>query len=232
MSARVLVVDDEPQMRLIVTFALETQGFTCVTAGTAKQAHEQLMGSLIDIVILDIMLPDSTGIDLIRRIRATGSTVPIILLTALVEETDRIKGLEVGADDYVTKPFSPRELALRTQAVLRRTAGTETESSAVLKVGSLRLNLATEREWWEDSSIDTASTEFRVLAVLAEHANHTVGPHQLLNEAWATSSAVGGREMIKTAIYRLRRRLAAAGADPHIIRSVRGRGYMLSVTDM
>ena len=231
-SARVLVVDDEPQMRLIVTFALETQGFTCVTADTARQAHEQLMTSLIDIVILDIMLPDSTGIDLIRRIRAAGSTVPIILLTALAEETDRIKGLEVGADDYVTKPFSPRELALRTRAVLRRTSGKEARDSTSLLVGALRLDLATERAWWNGTRIDAGSTEFRVLAVLAEHVDQAVGPHQLLNEAWATSSAVGGREMIKTAIYRLRRRLSMAGADPGIIKSVRGRGYMLTVTDV
>ena len=231
-SARVLVVDDEPQMRLIVTFALETQGFTCVTADTARQAYDHLMSSLIDIVVLDVMLPDATGIDLVRRIRSGGSMVPIILLTALAEATDRIRGLEVGADDYVTKPFSPRELALRTQAVLRRTSGKGAEQATTLRVGALHLDLRAERAWWDGSRIDAGSTEFRVLAVLAGHVGQTVGTHQLLNEAWATSSTAGGREMIKTAVYRLRKHLAEAGSDPGIIRSVRGRGYMLTVTDV
>lgn len=232
MSARVLVVDDEQQMILIVTFALETQGFTCLTAATARDAWAILENNRVDIVVLDIMLPDSTGLDLVRRIRGAGLTVPIILLTALSEETDRIKGLKVGADDYVTKPFSPRELALRTQAVLRRTVGNDSHRSHVVEFGALRLDLQAERVWWNDVRVDLGNTEFRVLATLAEHAGETVTPYQLLNEAWATSSTVGGREMIKTAIYRLRKHLAESGGDPSIIKSVRGRGYMLLVTPL
>ncbi|MFT3942610.1 MAG: response regulator transcription factor [Ancrocorticia sp.] len=230
MSARVLVVDDEQQMVLIVTFALETQGFTCFTAGMARQAWEILENNHVDIVILDIMLPDSTGLDLVRRIRGAGMAVPIILLTALSDETDRIKGLEVGADDYVTKPFSPRELALRTQAVLRRTVGNDQQRGHILEIGPLRLDLQAERAWWNDTRIDLGHTEFRVLTILAENAGETVTPYQLLNEAWATSSTVGGREMIKTAIYRLRKHVGESGGDPSVIKSVRGRGYVLSVT--
>ncbi len=232
MSARVLVVDDEQQMILIVTFALETQGFTCLTAGGAREAWEIIHNNRVDIIVLDIMLPDSTGLDLVRRIRGAGMNVPIILLTALSDETDRIKGLEAGADDYVTKPFSPRELALRTQAVLRRTTGTDQQQGRTVEVGPLRLDLQAERAWWDDVRIELGHTEFRVLAILAEHAGETVTPYQLLNEAWATSSTVGGREMIKTAMYRLRRHVGESGGDPSAIRSVRGKGYMLSVTSL
>ena len=116
-----LVVDDEPQMRYVITFALETQGFRCVSAASAESAWEKLGQESFDLVILDVMLPGLGGVELCRRIRAT-STTPIILLTALGDEEDRIAGLEAGADDYVTKPFSPRELALRASAVVRRTA--------------------------------------------------------------------------------------------------------------
>lgn len=227
MTPVVLVVDDEPQMVSIVTFAFETNGFQALSATNGRDAWALLESQLVDIVILDVMLPDMTGFELTRRIRASGNTVPIILLTALVTESDRIQGLEAGADDYVGKPFSPRELSLRAHAVLRRTQGATAEQGDSLILGSLRLELRSERAWWKGTRIDMGSTEFRVLATLAEHEGEVVGPKRLLNEAWATSATVGGREMIKTAIYRLRKHVEQAGGDPSVISSIRGKGYRL-----
>ncbi|MGO1318896.1 MAG: response regulator transcription factor [Galactobacter sp.] len=229
MKSTVLVVDDEPQMTAILSFAFETHGFEAICAGTAREAWEILERNEIDLVVLDVMLPDQSGFRLTERIRAQGHDVPVILLTALVNERDRIRGLEAGADDYVGKPFSPRELTLRAQAVLRRTQRTGESHEDALELGALRLDLRSERAWWEGRRIDVGSTEFRVLATLAEHSPHPVGPHQLLNEAWATTATVGGREMIKTAVYRLRRHLRQAGVDPSLVTSVRGQGYRLVV---
>lgn len=122
MSPRALIIDDEPQMLSIVAFALQTQGFDCSTAPNTARAWEHLSTKPVDLLVLDIMTPTGSGIDLVKRIRGRGDGVPIILLTALGDEEDRIAGLEASADDYVTKPFSPRELALRAQAIVRRTA--------------------------------------------------------------------------------------------------------------
>ena len=230
MKPVVLVVDDEAQMVSIVTFAFESLGYSALPATNGRQAWQILEDKAVDIVILDIMLPDMTGFELTERIRAAGNNVPIILLTALVNENDRIRGLEAGADDYVGKPFSPRELSLRAEAIMRRTRGASThEAENTVESGPLRVDLRGERAWWAGKRIDLSSTEFRVLAVLAEHEGETVGPRQLLNEAWATSTTVGGREMIKTAIYRLRKHLEQAGADPSLVSSVRGKGYRLLI---
>jgi DNA-binding response OmpR family regulator len=227
MRTTVLVVDDEPQMRAILAFAFETQGFEPIQAGDARCAWEVLETTMVDLVVLDVMLPDQSGFDLTARIRAAANDVPIILLTALVNERDRIRGLEAGADDYVGKPFSPRELSLRAQAVLRRTRGQDPAGDDTVEVGPLTLDARSERAWWSGRRIDLGSTEFRVLAALARHAPRPVGPTQLLNEAWATTATVGGREMIKTAVYRLRRHVREAGGDPSMISAVRGQGYKL-----
>ena len=231
MKPVVLVVDDEPQMVSIVTFAFETNGFTALSATDGRQAWKALEENTVDIVILDVMLPDMTGFELTQHIRLAGNAVPIILLTALVNEDDRIRGLEAGADDYVGKPFSPRELSLRAHAVLRRTRGTGAgaQDDEVLIKGALKVDLRGECAWWNGRRIDLGATEFRVLAALTEHEGEIVGPRQLLNEAWATSTTVGGREMIKTAVYRLRKHLEQVGADPAIVAAVRGKGYRLLI---
>lgn len=228
MSSLALVVDDEVQMVSIVAFALQTQGFSCITTGKVRDAWDYLQSHDVDIAIIDVMLPDGSGIDLTRRIRSARLESAVILLSALSEETDRIKGLEAGADDYVTKPFSPRELALRAQAVLRRVGNLPSEDPNIV-VGSLRIDLPGGKAYWADRRIDLSDTEFRVLAVLVEHEGSPVTYMQLLNEAWATTSFAGGREMIKTSVYRLRKRLSEVGAEPSLIQAVRGTGYVLSV---
>ncbi|QWW19745.1 response regulator transcription factor [Schaalia sp. 19OD2882] len=227
MSPHALAVDDEPQMLSIISFALETQGFTCATAPNTARAWDYMRAHRVDLVILDVMTPTGSGIDLTRRIRGAGSHVPIILLTALGDEEDRIAGLEAGADDYVTKPFSPREVALRAQAVVRRTLPAEEHRS--LSLGDLRIDSEMQRATWRGAAISLSPTELRVLTVLAAHAGADVAWRDLLNEAWATSDAAGAHDMIKSTVYRLRRQLERAGMDPGVVQSVRGRGYRLSI---
>ena len=218
-----LVVDDEPQMRYVITFALETQGFRCVSAASAESAWERLGQESFDLVILDVMLPGLGGVELCRRIRAT-STTPIILLTALGDEEDRIAGLEAGADDYVTKPFSPRELALRASAVVRRTApGTRDAVSN----GALSILTATGEVTWEGRPVPLPDTEARLLAVLARHAGSIASWSDLLNEVWGTGESAGGREMVRTTVYRLRRHLKRRGVPGDLVVAARGQGYTM-----
>ncbi|MDU0347332.1 response regulator transcription factor [Actinomyces sp. MRS3W] len=218
-----LVVDDEPQMRYVVSFALETQGFECLTAPDAEVAWELLSSRKVDLVVLDVMLPGGSGVALCRRLRGTGSRVPIILLTALRDEQDRIAGLEAGADDYVTKPFSPRELALRARAVTRR-AGAGPDA---VENGPLRISTVTGRVSWEGRNVPLPDTEARLLAALARRRDAVVTWQELLNEVWGTSDDSGGKEMVRTTIYRLRRHLKAHDAPDDVVVSVRGRGYRM-----
>lgn len=222
-----LVVDDEKQMLSIVSFALEVQGFETVEARTAPEAWRVLRTHKIDLVVLDVMMPSGSGVDLASRIRGSGNDVPIILLTALGGEKDRIAGLEAGADDYVTKPFSPRELALRAQAIVRRSQGAPGPEEVV--AGPLSIDDA--RVYWENRRINLSTTETRVLTVLARRVEEIVSHREILNEAWATSDVVGGREMVKTTIYRLRRNLSTAGI-PAVIESQRGLGYRLHLEEI
>lgn len=227
MTPHALIIDDEPQMLSIVAFALQTQGFTCSTAPNTARAWEFLSARTADLLILDIMTPTGSGIDLVKRIRGRGDSVPIILLTALGDEEDRIAGLEAGADDYVTKPFSPRELALRAQAVVRRTTPSAPDLS--LDAGDLHIDGMRRSAAWRGAPIPLSPTELKVLAALVAREGQDVAWRDLLNEAWETSDPSGAHNMIKTTIYRLRRQLERAGVDPGVIQPVRGLGYRLLI---
>ncbi|PHP53259.1 response regulator transcription factor [Actinomyces ruminis] len=222
-----LVVDDEPQMLYVVTFALETQGFECLTAPDAETAWEMASTRDLDLVVLDVMLPGGSGVDLCRRLRGTGSQVPIILLTAMRDEPDRIAGLEAGADDYVTKPFSPRELALRARAVTRRSGS----GPDAITNGPLRVSTATGRVSWSGRNIPLPDTEARLLATMARRCDAVVTWQELLNEVWGTSDDSGGREMVRTTVYRLRRHLEAHDVPADVVVAVRGRGYRMPPLD-
>lgn len=224
-TPRVLVVDDEAQMLAIVTFALETKGFTCVTASTAAEAWSKLITHDFHLAILDIMLPHGSGLDLTRRIRAQIGDLPIILLTARSDVEDRIKGLEAGADDYLTKPFSPQELALRAQALLRRSFP---EDDSRESLGDLAVNMDFLEATWRGRKLNISATEVRLLATLIRHDGEVVTHRQLLNEAWGVTEQAGGREMIKTAIYRVRKTLEKAEVGV-VIRSHRAEGYSLAL---
>ena len=226
MSAKpvALVVDDEPQMVDIVSFALETQGFETLATRDAEKAWQVFKSRELDLLVLDVMLPQSSGLSLCRRIRQT-SSVPILLLTARGEAKDRVAGLEAGADDYVTKPFHPRELALRAEAIVRRTKGAAAHRSEVA-CGPLRIadGVAT----LDGRILSLTPTEQRLLARLATAQGTPVGFRDLLLAGWQVDEGPGGRQMLKTALYRLRRQLAACGY-PHAVAAVRGTGYRLAL---
>ncbi|MFE7605259.1 response regulator transcription factor [Brachybacterium paraconglomeratum] len=227
----VLVVDDEEQMTAIISFALETQGLRTVVAKDAPSARAMLETEPIELIVLDVMLPGESGIELCRSLRET-SDVPVILLTALGEVDDRVAGLTAGADDYLTKPFSPRELALRVQAILRRSAGSVSvpdPSGQVLRCGPLRVDAAGGTASWEGAELQLPETELRLLARLAQDAGRAVPLRTLLQEVWGTSRTEGGRDMVKSMIYRLRRQMLAQGAPADLIEAVRGQGYRVRV---
>lgn len=223
-TPRALVVDDEPQMLSIVTFALETQGFTCVTAPDAEQAWRVISGEHLDLVVLDVMLPGASGVALCRRIRAQ-SDLPVILLTARAESEERIEGLEAGADDYITKPFAVRELMLRADRLVRRSMSAGRDGA----IGALRIDALNRTLTDEAVRLRLSDLELRLLQVLAERHGAVVTWRELLNEVWETSASEGGRQMVKTAVYRLRKRMEAAGL-PAIIETVPGVGYRQLVT--
>ena len=229
MTPRVLVVDDHPPTLSIVSLALQTRGFECAAEPNTVRAWDRLGRESFDLLILDVMTPRGSDIDLVKRIRAGADDVPIILLTALGDEEDRIHGLEAGADDYMTKPFSPRELVLRAQAILRRTAPARVKHE--VEAGELRIDLDRRSASWRGAPLALSPTELKVLAALAGRAGRDVSREDLLDEAWETGDAAGAHDMIKTTIYRLRRRLEKAGVDPGIIAPVRGRGYRLSIDE-
>jgi len=218
------VVDDEPAMLDIMTFALETQGFRCESFRSAEAAWVSLTRTRPDLVVLDVMLPGMSGITLCSRIRAT-SDVPVMLVTAKGEPRDRIAGLEADADDYVVKPFHPRELALRAQRLVRRNAPSDAATTAhgmlTLSPGDVQAVLGTER-------IPLTGNEYRVLAALLAQADEVLDFRELLIAGWGEAERLGGREMLKTTIYRIRHKFDAAVPESgRMIESVRGAGYRL-----
>jgi DNA-binding response OmpR family regulator len=181
-----------------------------------------------DLIILDLMLPGLDGLDVCRVLRRD-SAVPIIMLTAREEEVDRVVGLELGADDYVTKPFSVRELIARVKAVLRRTApvpSTETGGSAVDRVGPLEIDSLSREAWHSGTPLPLTHLEFELLATLARHAGQVLSRNQLLDQVWGYDY-YGDARAVDSAIKRLRAKLRTAGGDPSIITTVRGVGYRL-----
>ncbi|HLT84802.1 MAG TPA: response regulator transcription factor [Phototrophicaceae bacterium] len=225
--SRILVVDDEPQMVDIVTFTLETHGHSCRSVGSAEEAWRVLTEETFDAVVLDVMLPGADGVQLCRRIRAHLS-VPVVLLTARSEVDARVEGLEAGADDYVTKPFSPRELALRVEGILRRTARA-TEGRDVVANGPLTIDVRAREAVLGARRLSLPDAELGVLTSLTRRAGRVVTWRELLNEVWGTGAPQGGRQMIKTTVYRLRAHLEKAGGDEarELVRTVRGVGYTM-----
>ena len=221
MTTTALVVDDEPQILMIIKFALETAGITVETASDGGRAWDKFTKQYYDLVVLDLMIPVISGISLAQRIRAM-SDVPIIMITALSEESDRIKGLESGADDYITKPFSPKELTLRAQSLLRRSKGLTSE---VVTNGPLRVDMRQHKAFVFGVPVVLSSIERRFLEVLVQNLGEPVAYRELLNSVWETQDESGGKDMIKMTAYRLRGSLGPEGAA--LVQSVRSVGYMM-----
>jgi len=231
MAANILVVEDEPAIQTLISANLTRAGHVVMLAADAESALRQVRQALPDLILLDWMLPGISGIDLARRIRSDERmrTVPIIMLTARSDEHDKILGLETGADDYITKPFSPREMLSRIKAVLRRRAPQATEDVAEIAAagGVLRLDPATHRVTAGEQSISLGPTEFRLLHFLMTHAERVHSRTQLLDQVWGDHVFVEERT-VDVHIRRLRAALEPSGYDT-LIQTVRGSGYRISV---
>ena len=222
MTARVLVVDDEPDLLELVRINLAQSGYTVETAASGSDALAALRRAPPDVMLLDLMLPDLSGTELCARVRADQrlAALPIIMLTAKSEEIARVVGLELGADDYVTKPFSPRELALRVRAVLRRRAPTG-EEARVLEHGALRVDPDSHRASVDGREITLTAKEFQLLVALMGRPGRVMTRERLLDEVWGSDITVTSRT-IDTHLKRLREKLGRAG---DLIETVRGVGY-------
>ena len=227
MSATILVVEDEPAIRELVVLNLQQAGHRPVVAGSAEQALALMREALPDMILLDWMLPGMSGVEFARRLKADSHTrnVPIIMLTARSDEQDKITGLEIGADDYITKPFSPREMNARIKAVLRRRAPQMAGEAVV--VAGLRLDPATHRVTGNDRPIELGPTEFRLLHFLMAHPERVYSRAQLLDQVWGNHVFVEDRT-VDVHIRRLRCALEATGNDG-LVQTVRGSGYRMSV---
>jgi two-component system phosphate regulon response regulator PhoB len=226
MGQRILVVDDEPDLLELVRVNLSQAGFEVETAETGRQALERVRRSAPDLLILDLMLPDLSGTEVCRHLRQDSSLaeIPIIMLTARADEVDRVVGLEVGADDYVTKPFSPRELILRVRAVLRRRQPGNAGAAQVLERETLRLDPVRHRCFVEQAEVELTAKEFALLHGLMMRPGRVMTREQLLDDVWGTDIAVTTRT-IDTHLKRLREKLGSAS---HLIETVRGVGYRFS----
>mgnify|MGYP000888436858 FL=1 len=226
MPATILVVEDEPAIQALIEVNLRRAGHDARLAADAESARRMVQEELPDLVLLDWMLPGMSGVDFARQLRSAPRTrgVPIIMLTARAEERDKIEALELGADDYVTKPFSPRELMARIKAVLRRHAPQSTDDA--VELGGLRLDPATHRVTAGGSEVNLGPTEFRLLHFLMTHPERVHGRSQLLDQVWGDHVFVEERT-VDVHIRRLRAALEAGGYD-RLIQTVRGSGYRMS----
>lgn len=225
--SKILVVEDEPAIREMVLFSLERAGFDVAQAGDAEEALLKLADDRPDLILLDWMLPGRSGLEFTRRIRRDEHMrrIPIIMLTARVEEEAKILGLESGADDYVTKPFSPRELMARIKALLRRSRPPEVDGP--LSLGALSLDSMSHRVTVSEKTVDMGPTEFRILQVFMSHPERVFSRAQLLDHVWGHHAYVEERT-VDVHILRLRQALSEHGCR-HYIQTVRGAGYRFSV---
>ena len=226
MQKRILIVDDEPAIRDMVAFALRKGDFEPVHAGDAPEAQAAIAGRVPDLILLDWMLPGSSGLELARRWRRDELTreVPIIMLTARGEENDRVSGLESGIDDYVVKPFSARELLARIKAVLRRSR--EDEDDGSVTVGALRIDGAAHRVHAGDQALHVGPTEYRLLHFFMTHPDRVYTRTQLLDHVWGGNVYVEERT-VDVHIRRLRKALEPSGLQ-EMVQTVRGSGYRFS----
>ena len=226
MSRRVLVVEDETPIREMLCFVLEQKGFEPIEAADFEQGLAKVVDPFPDLILLDWMLPGGSGIQFIKQMKQDELTrqIPIIMLTARGEEEDKVRGLEAGADDYITKPFSPKELTARLKAVIRRAMPTSTEE--VIEIQGLKLDPVSHRVTVEDQPLDMGPTEFRLLHFFMTHPERVYSREQLLNNVWGTNVYVEDRT-VDVHIRRLRKAVAGAGHDA-LIQTVRGAGYRFS----
>lgn len=227
MNITILVVEDEPAIQELISINLRFAGYKVLHSPNAEQAHQLIQAELPDLILLDWMLPGASGLSLARRLRSNQRTkqIPLIMLTAKGAEHDKIDGLEAGADDYITKPFSPKELLARIKAVLRRRAPQLTDD--IIHIGDLHLDPATHRVIGHDETVILGPTEFRLLHFFMTHTERVFSRSQLLNSVWGDHVFVEERT-VDVHIRRLRKALEPVNLEHHI-ETVRGAGYRFAV---
>ena len=231
-SKKVLVVDDEPSIREMLRLALAISDFDCVEAQDIHEAYRIIADDAPDMVLLDWMLPGGSGIELLRRLKKGGATqsLPVIMLTAKTHEDNVIQGLELGADDYITKPFAPKELIARIRALLRRSSSDQ--AGTVLTVGDLVLEIDSRRVLLENKPLEMGPTEFKLLHFFMANPERAYSRTQLLDRVWGTNVHVEERT-VDVHIRRLRKALQTVNsAYADLIQTVRGTGYRFSPRDL
>ncbi len=225
--ARILVIEDEPAMQTGLRDNLEIEGYEVEIAGDGTSGLESLLGHPYDLVILDVMLPRKSGYDVLREARAGGVRTPVIMLTAKGGEVDKILGLELGADDYMTKPFSLRELLARVKAVLRRSEHS-TSGDGHVTIGSTLIDFPAYTAERNGKALPMTPKELEILKFLYDHRNQTVTRDRLLTEVWGYDESVSTRT-VDNFILRLRQKVEADPAHPRVILTIHGAGYKLVV---
>ncbi len=227
MVRRILVVEDEAPIREMLCFVLEQKGYQTIEADDFESALEKICEPYPELILMDWMLPGGSGINLIKRLKRDELTrqIPVVMLTARGEEEDKVRGLEVGADDYITKPFSPKELIARLKAVMRRVSPTSLEEA--IDVQGLKLDPTSHRVTANNHPVEMGPTEFKMLRFFMTHQERVFSREQLLNNIWGTNVYVEDRT-VDVHIRRLRKALEPEGHDK-LVQTVRGAGYRFSV---
>ena len=226
--SKILVVEDEPNMQIGLRDNLEFESFEVTVAKDGQEGLDQLLKATFDLVLLDVMMPKMSGFDVCKAARKEGVKTPIIFLTAKGEEIDKVLGLELGADDYITKPFSIRELVARVKAVLRRTEGAseENEGPTELEVGKLKVDFSRYEAESGGESVKMSHKEFEVLLYLYKHKNEIVSRYQLLEDVWGYEATPTTRT-VDNFILKLRQEIEENPNDPKFILTVHGAGYKM-----
>ena len=223
-AATILLVDDEESVQKLLTYPLEREGYRVIQARSGEEALEHFAAGAVDLIVLDLMLPRVDGLEVCRRVRAT-SAVPIIMLTARDDEVDKVLGLEIGADDYITKPFSIREFRSRIRALLRRAQLTaQPDRSEVIEVDDLRLDLARRTVNAHGQPVQLTYVEFELLRTLAGHPGRVYSRQQLLEALWGSADYRDPRT-IDVHVRHLREKIETDPSEPEFIFTVRGVGY-------
>ena len=223
---KILIVEDEINMLRGLKDNLEFEGYETDTASEGQTGLEKILHKTYDLVLLDVMLPHISGFDICKKARAADIETPIILLTARGEEIDKVLGLELGADDYITKPFSVRELLARIKAILRRSGSPGQIESQKLTLGLLQVNFSAFEAWREEQSIKLSHKEFEVLHYLFNHKQQVVPREELIINVWGIDGGITTRT-VDNFILRLRQKIELNPNDPHIILTVHGVGYKM-----
>lgn len=224
---RILVVDDEPHMRLGLKDNLELDGYTVETASDGEEGLTKALEGDYHLILLDVMMPKMSGLDVCKKLRAASVQTPVIFLTARGEEIDKVLGLEIGADDYITKPFGLRELLARVKAALRRSSGTASDEEEICQIGHLRIDFSAYRASdKKGKEVSLSHKEFEILKFLWEQRNKTVSRDDLLNKVWGYEETPSTRT-VDNFIVRLRQKTEKDPNHPQIILTVHGIGYKL-----